>query len=536
MRVFAVWRGPLVRLALSAALVLMVLAAGLPGVASRFASPRAAYATASVTAEAEPNDSVAAASSLDVSTGYAVVSGAISAPGDVEYFAFSVPTSSRVWMLADTGGEQASASTSRDLSARIVRPDGTTALFYGDNGGSGSGCDGSVETDRSPVIAGLRISSAGTYYLYVSAASSSAIIDPYRIFLVITPATATSEVEPNDTAATANSIGVAPTETRGGDMSPSGDTDFYSVAATAGQTLLVLMNANPEFDHPATMMNFEIRDPDDNILLTILYSGGGNGNFGSTGVCYVIPSSGTYTVRAYNTTHPAFSGTTYMVLAGLDTIPLTLTSTPTLTPTITHTVTLTPTATLTPTVTQTATETPTPTLTPTATQTATATATLVATVQAPPPTTPTPSSTPSPTATVTVLPSATATLTATVLPTTTSTLLPSATPTPTATLTLLPVQTSSEDDQQTRTEEQRQQDQRTNRSNKSDVVTEGNVLEVQVGPDGLTIVIGNVDGRVVIHLTCTTDCPTVRPGDYIEVEGEKIHEQLYEAETVTVVK
>ena len=68
------------------------------------------------------------------------------------------------------------------------------------------------------------------------------------------------------------------------------------------------------------------------------------------------------------------------------------------------------------------------------------------------------------------------------------------------------------------------------------MATEGNVLEVTAGPDGLTIIIGNVDGRVTIRLACTTDCPTVRVGDYLEVDGEKVHEQLYEAESVTVAK
>ena len=48
--------------------------------------------------------------------------------------------------------------------------------------------------------------------------------------------------------------------------------------------------------------------------------------------------------------------------------------------------------------------------------------------------------------------------------------------------------------------------------------------------------IGNVDVRVTVRLTCGARCPTVRVGDYVEVDGEKVHEQLNEAESVTVVR
>jgi hypothetical protein len=115
---------------------------------------------------------------------------------------------------------------------------------------------------------------------------------------------------------------------------------------------------------------------------------------------------------------------------------------------------------------------------------------------------------------------------------------PTRTATPTATGTdVPPPQTGNkEDSPKPKTEEQRQQEQRTDRSNKSDVATEGNVLEVVADSQGLTLVIGNVDGRVTVRLRCGSSCPTVRVGNYVEVDGEKVHEQLYEAESVTVVR
>jgi hypothetical protein len=222
-----------------------------------------------------------------------------------------------------------------------------------------------------------------------------------------------------------------------------------------------------------------------------------------------------------------------------DTPTSTPTSTPTDTPTPTQTPTDTPTATPTDTATPTPTETPTQTATPTPTDTPTATPTETAT---PTPTatgtlTPTATGTPTPTATGTPTPTATGTATATATGTSppTVTATPPATPTPTP----APVVVTSADDKDEKpkeTEEQRQQRQLTNRSNRSDVTTEGNVLKVVADEQGLTIVIGNVDGRVTVRLRCGTRCPTIRAGDYVEVDGEKVHEQLYEAESVTVVR
>jgi hypothetical protein len=41
---------------------------------------------------------------------------------------------------------------------------------------------------------------------------------------------------------------------------------------------------------------------------------------------------------------------------------------------------------------------------------------------------------------------------------------------------------------------------------------------------------------VAVRLRCGARCPTVRVGDYVEVDGEKVHEQFYEAESATVAR
>jgi hypothetical protein len=91
-----------------------------------------------------------------------------------------------------------------------------------------------------------------------------------------------------------------------------------------------------------------------------------------------------------------------------------------------------------------------------------------------------------------------------------------------------------DDSPRKQTEEQRQQRQRTNRSGLDDYRTEGNVAEVHQDEQPPYVVIGNKDGLVRVNLLCGNQCPKVQVGDYLEAEGEKQHEQLYDATDVTV--
>jgi hypothetical protein len=84
------------------------------------------------------------------------------------------------------------------------------------------------------------------------------------------------------------------------------------------------------------------------------------------------------------------------------------------------------------------------------------------------------------------------------------------------------------------TEEQQQQRQRTNTGNRDDLYTEGNVVEVHQDEQPPYVVIGNKDGLVRINLLCGSQCPTIRVGDYLEADGEKQNEQLFDATDVIV--
>ena len=66
------------------------------------------------------------------------------------------------------------------------------------------------------------------------------------------------------------------------------------------------------------------------------------------------------------------------------------------------------------------------------------------------------------------------------------------------------------------------------------MATEGNVTEVHLDASPPYVVLANRDGPVVVRLFRGSQCPVIRVGDYIEVDGEKQHEQLFDAEQVTV--
>ena len=86
------------------------------------------------------------------------------------------------------------------------------------------------------------------------------------------------------------------------------------------------------------------------------------------------------------------------------------------------------------------------------------------------------------------------------------------------------------------TGEQRQQRERTNRGGKDDVYVEGNVVEVHPEAEPPYVMIGNRDGlvKVVLYKDAAQSASGIKVSDYLEADGEKVHEQLFEATDVSV--
>lgn len=89
---------------------------------------------------------------------------------------------------------------------------------------------------------------------------------------------------------------------------------------------------------------------------------------------------------------------------------------------------------------------------------------------------------------------------------------------------------------QRRTEQQRQQSEQTNRSGRDDVHSEGDVSAVDLSKQPPEITILTRDGPQIVQLLCGGQCPAVKVGDYVEVDGAKQHEGLFTADTVTVTR
>jgi hypothetical protein len=77
-------------------------------------------------------------------------------------------------------------------------------------------------------------------------------------------------------------------------------------------------------------------------------------------------------------------------------------------------------------------------------------------------------------------------------------------------------------------------DENDNRSNRDVAYAEGSVLEVGQDEQGAFVVIGSRESQAMVRLQCGSQCPTIRPGDYIQIAGTKESESLFYAYEVRV--
>jgi hypothetical protein len=84
-------------------------------------------------------------------------------------------------------------------------------------------------------------------------------------------------------------------------------------------------------------------------------------------------------------------------------------------------------------------------------------------------------------------------------------------------------------------EESKQQRERTNKSGQDDYRNEGNVVEVYADADPPYIVVANRDGlvKIVLYGEAAKAAGSIKVGDYLEADGEKINELLFEATDIS---
>ena len=249
-------------------------------------------------AEVEPNDTSGTATALTF-TPAAITTAAINPGGDIDFYTFTAPAGSRVWIETDTGGTQNAGATSRDTVIDLLAADGTTVIENDDDDGTGNGGDGTIETGLASIIAGRTLTAGGTYFIRVQAFSATAIINPYRLFVSLTNVAATDEVEGNNTAATAN-VANSPA-LRSGSIGVAGDEDYYSVSASAGDTIFFAVDCDPARAGigAGTDLVVEFRSPADAILLSVdsSISGTATSPIAAEGSNYTVDAAGTYFVK-----------------------------------------------------------------------------------------------------------------------------------------------------------------------------------------------------------------------------------------------
>jgi hypothetical protein len=96
------------------------------------------------------------------------------------------------------------------------------------------------------------------------------------------------------------------------------------------------------------------------------------------------------------------------------------------------------------------------------------------------------------------------------------------------------VQPESEPSPRRLTAEQRQQRRRTDASSLDDTRTEGSILEANCAAEPPIATIAGMDGGIVLRLhdEAALMCRALIPGAYVSAEGEKVHELLYEIDSI----
>ncbi len=185
--------------------------------------------------EVEPNNSPATATPLVGSM--LQVTGNVFPAADIDFYSFTASAGDRVYAATQTLFD---ASASGDSTLQVIGTDGTTVLEADNNDGTFNASSAS--------IAGTLIPAAGTYFLRVAHNVGTGTIRPYHLHFRLQSAAPAAEVEPNNTPATATPIPASGHVSGTIAAVAPGESDFYSIALAAGDTVFLSLDMNPERD------------------------------------------------------------------------------------------------------------------------------------------------------------------------------------------------------------------------------------------------------------------------------------------------
>ncbi|HEX4953929.1 MAG TPA: proprotein convertase P-domain-containing protein [Thermoanaerobaculia bacterium] len=186
--------------------------------------------------EVEPNGTTATASPI-VGTN-TVVRSVLFPNGDIDFYSFSATAGDRIYLAAMTSF---SAGNSTDAQLTLLASDGTTVIEFDDDNGTFAGL--------SPSIAGAVIPTTGTYFIRVNDFTAGTTSErPYELHFRIQSGAPTPEVESNDTPATANPLPASGWVSGTRNPAAATEQDWYSFALSAGDTVFLSLDVDPEDD------------------------------------------------------------------------------------------------------------------------------------------------------------------------------------------------------------------------------------------------------------------------------------------------
>ncbi|MCC6190338.1 MAG: proprotein convertase P-domain-containing protein [Anaerolineales bacterium] len=184
-------------------------------------------------AEVEPNDTPGQAAILPGAGAAAL--GNLYPAGDVDYYAFTAGAGDRLYAAVMTSF---SASGNADATLQVIAADGATVLE--------TDLDDGAFRANAPSLAGTPLAEAGTYYLRV-AGSATNTIRPYHLHVRVQSGSPAAELEPNDSLAAAPPLPASGWVA--GSTASTADSDWYSLALQAGDTLFASLDLDPERDN-----------------------------------------------------------------------------------------------------------------------------------------------------------------------------------------------------------------------------------------------------------------------------------------------
>ena len=245
-----------------------------------------------------------AATATPLGSTSAKVRGSVYPIGDVDFYSFNAIAGDRVYAAIMT---VFSASNSTDSQLRLIGSDGTTVIEFDED-------DGSLGA-LSSSIAGAVIPTTGTYYLQVnhfSATAATATLRPYDLYLKVQRGSPTPEVEGNDTPGTANDTPASGWISGSRDPAVATEQDWFSISLTAGETVFLSLDLDPERD--GTTWNGRLGfalfgDASNQILVVDDASVGSTTNPLSEAFFFTVKETGTYYLFVDSAT-PATGGPT----------------------------------------------------------------------------------------------------------------------------------------------------------------------------------------------------------------------------------